>query len=165
MVVGQAPGNHEFKSKGAFAGPSGRRLNEWLVSCGMPAANPRQGLYLTSVVKCVPPNNRCLARMVRNCRGFLDHQIALIKPSLIITLGRLAYEELRIEEVSYDDALCHTFETKGHLLVSAFGFDYTLLAWPHPSGLNRWHNEPENRSALEASFLIVKHHLNLTHEE
>ena len=156
MVVGQAPGNHEAHKKAAFAGPSGKRLDSWLVRCGFPAENPRTGVYFTSVVKCIPPQAKDIPGMLHNCRHFLQKQLSLIQPRLVITLGGVAYKELAFTDVPYEQALCQSFSTAEHLLLSPFSFNFTLLAWPHPSGRNLWHNEAENLEALNRSFALVK---------
>lgn len=55
LIVGQAPGKTEQTSGRAFSGISGTRLDRWLVDIGRPEQNPRQGVYLTSLLKCSPP--------------------------------------------------------------------------------------------------------------
>jgi len=158
-IIGQGPGKHELKKREAFSGPSGKKLNQWLVRSGAQANNPRAAIYFTSVVKCVAPSDNYLPQMIRNCRLFLNRQLVLIRPSLIITLGKIAYEELSIVPIQYDQALCKAFRTDNYALLTSLGFHYTLLAWPHPSGLNRWHNDANNQSLLDASFDIVRQHL------
>jgi uracil-DNA glycosylase len=93
--------------------------------------------------------------MAHNCRPFLDTQISIVKPKLIITLGQLAFETLNFTEISFSDALCTPLETREHVLLSPFAFHLTLLPWPHPSGLNRWLNDEGNRQRLERSFQTV----------
>jgi uracil-DNA glycosylase family 4 len=154
MIVGQGPGKQECAAGYAFAGQSGKRLDQWLRKCRR-RGSARDGIYLTSVVKCVKRSDQELRIMVRNCRPFLEKQIALIRPKLIITLGRLAFETLNFSYMSYTDALCIPLETKEHVLLPRFGYHLTLLPWPHPSGLNRWLNEKRNRQALEKSFQTV----------
>src|SRR3954469_9270919 len=63
----------------AFAGQSGKRLDEWLWQCRRRGA-ARDGIYLTSVVKCVKRSEKELEIMARNCRPYLDQQISLIRP-------------------------------------------------------------------------------------
>jgi len=94
--------------------------------------------------------------MAKNCAPFLERQISQIRPALIITLGKRAYEVLRVVEGTYEDALCRPQETADFVLVTPFGFHYSLMHWPHPSGLNRWLNEPANRKRLDQSFDYVR---------
>jgi len=93
MIVGQGPGKKERALGYAFAGQSGKRLDQWLRQCRKRGA-ARDGIYLTSVVKCVKRSDQELQIMTRNCRPYLTQQISLIRPKLIITLGRLAFETL-----------------------------------------------------------------------
>jgi uracil-DNA glycosylase family 4 len=154
MIVGQGPGRKERAVGHAFAGQSGKRLDEWLRKCRTHGA-ARDGVYLTSVVKCVKQSNEELKIMSKNCRYFLDAQISIIRPKLIITLGQLAFETLNFTELSFNDALCTAVETREHVLLSPFDHHFTLLPWPHPSGLNHWLNEEKNRQKLESSFETV----------
>lgn len=155
MIIGQGPGGAELKGTRAFAGQSGRKLDAWLIASGASAANPRQTVYFTSVIKCVCPQGKFFAQMARNCSGFLHRQISTVRPELIITLGRLSFEALSIVNEDYDDALCKPRHTVDFLLVSPYGFHFNLLHWPHPSGLNRWLNTPENKARMQASFAFV----------
>jgi uracil-DNA glycosylase len=94
--------------------------------------------------------------MARNCDGFLQQQMMAIKPKLVITLGREAYLNLRFTNQDYDEALCHPLHTSDFLLVSQLGFHFWFLPWPHPSGLNRWHNVAQNKNRLQASFAFIR---------
>jgi DNA polymerase len=159
VIVGQAPGNQELARRRAFAGMSGRRLEEWLVACGAPAANPRSPFYFTSVIKCICPESRHLSQMARNCQPFLHRQLAIIRPALVISLGAVSFENLNFTSLDYSGALCQTLATTDHLLFPPFGEHFTLLVWPHPSGLNRWLNDSSNAAALTASFDVVRRFL------
>jgi uracil-DNA glycosylase len=147
MIIGQGPGSAELKGTRAFAGQSGRTLNNWLIACGADSANPRAAIYFTSVIKCVGPEKN-FGLMTNNCAQFLQRQILEIHPALIITLGKKSYEALRIFDDDYGNALCRPLNTEELVLVTSFGFHYSLLHWPHPSGLNRWLNLAENKERL-----------------
>ena len=85
MFVGEGPGFHEDQQARPFVGPAGRLLEELLASAGL----RRSDVYITNVVKCRPPNNRDpLPTEIDACRAHLEAQIGLIKPKLIVTLGR-----------------------------------------------------------------------------
>jgi DNA polymerase len=85
MFVGEGPGFHEDQQARPFVGPAGRFLEEMLASVGL----RRNEVYITNVVKCRPPNNRDpLPAEIEACRTYLQRQIELIKPRLIVTLGR-----------------------------------------------------------------------------
>jgi len=156
MVIGQGPGNAEMRGRVAFAGQSGRTLNSWLVEAGASRDDPRAGIYFTSIIKCCGSGSRHFEVMERNCWPFLQQQMIAIRPRLIITLGAEAYVSLRFTTVQYSEALCNPVRSSDYLLLSAFSFDFWLLPWPHPSGLNRWHNVQKNRDRLRASFDFVQ---------
>ena len=85
VFIGEGPGFHEDKRGIPFVGPAGRFLDELLASIGL----SRNDVYITNVVKCRPPDNRDpLPEEVDSCKPYLDTQIDLISPKLIVTLGR-----------------------------------------------------------------------------
>ena len=155
MIVGQGPGNTELASGKAFSGQAGTRLDQWLVASGARETDPRRGIYLTSVVKCVTSALTPPLSMLHDCIGFLHDQIALLKPGLVISLGKVAYHALRVFEQDYETSLCTIADTRSVYLVPPFGCHYRLLVWPHPSGLNRWHNVPGNKAKLTSTFPLV----------
>ena len=87
MFIGEGPGFHEDRQGLPFVGAAGQFLNELLQSIGL----RRTDVYITNVVKCRPPGNRDpQPAEIEACREFLDRQIALIKPKVIVTLGRFS---------------------------------------------------------------------------
>ena len=87
MFVGEGPGFHEDQQGRPFVGPAGKLLDRLLEANGL----RRQDVYITNVVKCRPPNNRePLPSEVEACRKYLERQVALLHPRLVVTLGRSA---------------------------------------------------------------------------
>ncbi len=87
MLIGEGPGFHEDQQGRPFVGPSGQFLTELLESAGY----RRDQVFITNVVKCRPPGNRDpLPEEIEACAHYLDQQIALINPKVIITLGRFS---------------------------------------------------------------------------
>jgi len=85
MFIGEAPGWHENQQGRPFVGPAGQFLDELLASINL----KRQDVYITNVIKCRPPENRDpLPDEIAACADYLDRQIALIKPKVVVTLGR-----------------------------------------------------------------------------
>jgi uracil-DNA glycosylase len=85
LFIGEGPGFHEDKQGKPFVGPAGRFLNELIDSIGL----TRDQVYITNVVKCRPPENRDPAPdEIGACAPYLDRQIALLKPKIVVTLGR-----------------------------------------------------------------------------
>jgi uracil-DNA glycosylase family 4 len=85
MFIGEAPGWHEDQQGRPFVGPAGQYLDRLLSSINL----TRQQVYIANVIKCRPPDNRDpLPTEIQNCRQWLDKQIEIIKPRIIVTLGR-----------------------------------------------------------------------------
>jgi uracil-DNA glycosylase family 4 len=157
VLVGQDPGSTELTSGKAFSGQSGSRLDEWLVKCGFDKEAPRSHAYLTATLKCPAPHPKHRRRMLTRCRHFLDAQLAAICPTLVITLGAVAYAEMAVNEMPFSAAICTFFDsTAERLLVGRRPFPYRLLPWPHPSGRNRWLNDSSNCALLESTFDQVR---------
>lgn len=89
MFIGEGPGFHEDRQGRPFVGAAGNYLNELLEKINL----HRQDVYITNVVKCRPPGNRDpQPEEIEACRAYLDRQIDLIRPRLIITLGRFSMQ-------------------------------------------------------------------------
>ena len=85
MLIGEAPGMNEDKTGEPFVGASGKFLTELLSAAGL----ERSDVFITNVVKCRPPGNRDpLPDEIQACRQYLDRQIEVINPRVIVTLGR-----------------------------------------------------------------------------
>jgi DNA polymerase len=85
LFIGEAPGFHEDQQGRPFVGPAGQFLEELLASIKL----TRQQVYIANVIKCRPPNNRDpLPIEISNCRPWLERQVQLISPRIIVTLGR-----------------------------------------------------------------------------
>jgi uracil-DNA glycosylase family 4 len=87
MFIGEGPGFHEDRQGRPFVGAAGQFLEELLASIGM----TREQVYITNVVKCRPPGNRDpMPDEISACEPYLERQIQLIKPKIIVTLGRFS---------------------------------------------------------------------------
>src|SRR5688500_1192685 len=88
MFIGEGPGFHENEQGRPFVGASGKFLDELLAQAGVTRAD----VWVTNVVKCRPPNNRDpLPDEIDTCTSnYLDHQIEIVSPSIIVTLGRFS---------------------------------------------------------------------------
>ncbi len=85
MFIGEAPGWHEDQQGRPFVGPAGQFLDELLDLINL----KREQVYITNVIKTRPPINRDpMPQEILNCRPWLDRQIELICPRMIVTLGR-----------------------------------------------------------------------------
>ncbi len=87
MLIGEGPGFYEDRQGRPFVGRSGELLEKLLGSIGL----RRQDVFIANVVKCRPPDNRDpLPDEIEACRPYLERQIELMRPKLVITLGRIS---------------------------------------------------------------------------
>lgn len=87
MFIGEGPGYHEDRQGRPFVGASGSFLTEMLEGIGL----RREDVFIANVVKCRPPGNRDPEpHEIQACSAYLDRQIALIDPKVIVTLGRFS---------------------------------------------------------------------------
>lgn len=91
MVVGEAPGADEDRQGLPFVGRAGQLLTSMLGAIGL----EREQVYILNMLKCRPPNNRDPSKEeVTLCRGYLERQIELVQPKLILVVGRIAAQHL-----------------------------------------------------------------------
>lgn len=92
VVVGEAPGAEEDRRGEPFVGEAGQLLDQMLGSVGL---SREEGVYILNVLKCRPPGNRDpLPDEIASCRGFLEAQIRMLRPRLIVAVGRFAAQAL-----------------------------------------------------------------------
>jgi DNA polymerase len=85
VFIGEAPGYHEDQQGRPFVGQAGQFLEQLLASIGM----KRSDVYICNVIKCRPPGNRDpLPTEIKNCQKWLDRQLELLAPKIVVTLGR-----------------------------------------------------------------------------
>jgi DNA polymerase len=106
MVVGEAPGADEDRQGEPFVGRAGQLLNNMLYAIGL----KREQVYIANVLKCRPPNNRDpKPEEVASCEAYLQRQVALIQPKLILAVGRIAAHNLLKTDVSLAKLRQQTF--------------------------------------------------------
>lgn len=85
LFIGEAPGWYEDQQGRPFVGPAGQFLEQLLASIGL----KREQVFIANVIKCRPPSNRDpLPDEIQACSKWLDYQISILKPKIIVTLGR-----------------------------------------------------------------------------
>ena len=89
MFIGEAPGRNEDQQGEPFVGQAGAYLTELLRGIGL----DRSSVFITNIVKCRPPDNRNPKKQeIQNCSDYLERQLAIIEPDLVVLLGRFALE-------------------------------------------------------------------------
>jgi DNA polymerase len=134
MLIGEAPGQHEDLQGEPFVGNAGQLLNEMLRAIGL----SREEVYIANVVKCRPPQNRNpLAEEAEACHSFLQRQIALVQPKIILAVGLVAAHNLLncTKSMRGLRGICHQLDNT------------PLIFIPHPAYLLR--NLTEKAKAWE----------------
>lgn len=118
MVVGEAPGREEDLEGVPFVGRSGRLITSVIAD---EFGNDREWCYIANVIKCRPPANRQPSALeITTCRHFLDAQIALIKPRLVISLGNIATKTLLDTTVGITTLHGKLVEREGYVVLPTF---------------------------------------------
>ena len=157
MLVGQAPGDKEGLFGRPFAWTAGKTLFKWFASIGLDEALFRQRVYMAAVCRCFPGKNPKggdrvpTDQEIDNCSGWLDAEIALLRPRLIIPVGKLAIEQF-MQVGRLVDVIGHEFELEEN------GDIIDVIPLPHPSGASTWHRTEPGVSLLQQSLALIEHH-------
>jgi DNA polymerase len=123
MFIGEAPGEEEDAQGEPFVGVAGQLLNAMLKAIGL----TREAVYITNVVKCRPPDNHNpKVEEIVHCNPFLERQIALIKPKLIVALGAVATHHLLKMTTKIGELRGQLFDYKGIPLIPIYHPAYLL---------------------------------------
>jgi len=146
MFVGEAPGFHEDRQGVPFVGPSGQLLNRLLEGIGL----RREDVYICNVVKSRPPGNRDpLPDEIVACRPWLDAQIRLVDPKVVVTLGNFAAKTLLETTTGITRLRGRTYPFQGRVLLPTFHPAAAL----HAQG--RRTAGPSPLEAMEGDFRVL----------
>jgi uracil-DNA glycosylase len=157
LMVGQAPGDKEGPAGKPFAWTAGKTLFRWFEQIGLNETAFRQQIYMAAVCRCFPgklpkggdrvPNQKEIAR----CRRWLDAEIALLKPQLILPVGKLAIAQfLPVNKLTDVVGERHKIKLDGHRL--------DLIPLPHPSGASTWHRTEPGKGLLQKALAHIEAH-------
>jgi uracil-DNA glycosylase len=156
MVIGQAPGITEKEAGRPFNAGSGTRLFAWLAQANIDESWFRATQYMTAVTKCYPgrsksgSGDRLPSRAEQElCRPYLDEEIALIDPGLIIPVGRVAISLFYDGKSSLEEIIGSHKQVNGRWIVPL----------PHPSGASRWHQLDDNRERIRQAIELIGAHM------
>ena len=148
-IVGQAPGEVELTTGLPFSGRSGAELRRWLARAGIDEDHLP---YRTAITKCFPGKSvagggdrRPSPAEIALCAPWLEKELALLRPRVIVLLGGLAIERFW-GKIALEDAV-GTSRRIGAV---------TYIALPHPSGASRWLNDPRHRVLLDRALDLVR---------
>ena len=158
MSVGQAPGVKEPVLGRPFAWTAGRTLFGWFErTCGMSEAKFRSTIYMAAVCRCFPGKTAAGgdrvpdAGEIATCRRWLDAELALLRPALVLPIGKLA-----IQQFIAFEKLTEVIGKKFAVTVGGHAFEIVPL--PHPSGASPWHRMEPGRTLLAAALDLIVHH-------
>ncbi|NPA93376.1 MAG: uracil-DNA glycosylase [Chloroflexi bacterium] len=156
MIIGQAPGVTEVEAGRPFNAGSGKRLFQWLADAGIEEDWFRRTQYMTSVTKCYPgraksgSGDRAPSRKEQLlCRPFLETEIALVDPELILPVGRLAINMFYPSKAKLGEIIGTQKQVDGRWIVPL----------PHPSGASRWHQSEANRALVRQAVALIAEHI------
>ena len=158
MIIGQAPGVREPTLKRPFAHTAGKTLFRWFEeSCGLDEATMRARIYFAAVIRCFPGkapggSDRMPATdEIRNCSGWMTAEFEILRPRLVIPVGRLAIMQF-IDCQKLDEVIGRSF------LVSRGEVDFDLIPLPHPSGASPWHKISPGRELVVKAMRQISRH-------
>ena len=139
LFIGEGPGEREDLTGEPFVGPAGKLLDEYLNAVGI----SREEVYIANILKCRPPRNRDpKPEEEEACLPWLRRQTALLRPKIIVCLGRIAAK--RIIDPDFRITKEHgTWFEKGA---------YRMIATYHPSALLR---DPSKREEAYEDFILI----------
>ena len=157
LLIGQAPGPKEIETRRPFAWTAGKTLFGWFAQIGLDESHFREHVYMAAVCRCFPGKKPAGGDRVPNpdevtsCSRWLQTEIRLLKPRLILPVGKLA-----IAQLMPVDRLNDVVGKKRQL--TAYEVTADVIALPHPSGASTWHRTEPGRSLLRKALRIIRNH-------
>ena len=157
LLIGQAPGDKEGGFGKPFAWTAGKTLFKWFESIGLNETAFRQRVYMAAVCRCFPGKNpkggdRVPSQWeIDNCAGWLKAEIDLLKPELILPVGKLAISQLLpVKKLNEVIGRMHSVNYHGHLTQA--------IPLPHPSGASTWHRTEPGLALLQSALAMLQQH-------
>ena len=143
MIIGEGPGAEEDKQGLPFVGAAGKLLDQMLDTIGL----TREQVYISNIVKCRPPANRVpKPDEVAACIGYLEKQIEMVNPKIIVLLGATALNNWFSKDMRITKVRGQWFEKQGRHVIATF----------HPAALLR---DPRKKPDSFDDFLSIKQKL------
>lgn len=159
LLVGQAPGVREPQMGRPFAWTAGKTLFRWFEqACGFGEEVFRRRVYMAAVCRCFPgkhpkgsgdrvPDQEEIA----NCAPWLDREIQLLQPDLVVPVGKLAISQF-VQAEKLSDVIGHVIRQQ------RIGVEFDLIAMPHPSGASTWHRTEPGKTLLRQALALLGEH-------
>ena len=157
MLIGQAPGDKEPQLQKPFAWTAGKTLFKWFDQIGLDEDTFRQQVYIAAVCRCFPGKNPKGGDRVPNpdeiaaCRVWLDRELALNQPELLLPVGKLAINQfIKVDKLVDVIGQQHRVPLNGR--------EVDVIPLPHPSGASTWHRKEPGISLLRQALTLIKQH-------
>ena len=158
MIIGQAPGPREPVLQRPFAHTAGKTLFRWFEEfCAINEATARAKIYFAAVCRCFPGKSASGTDRVpapdeiRNCSLWMDNEIQILQPRLIIPVGRLA-----ITQFIHCEKLEKVVGRKFRVVRAGHRFD--IIPLPHPSGASPWHKIAPGKELTQRALKLIARH-------
>ncbi len=157
LLVGQAPGVKEPQLGRPFAWTAGKRLFSWFAELGVDEARFRASVYMAAVCRCFPGKSATggdrvpSAQEIANCRPWLERELALLRPSLLLPVGRLAIEQF-LAPAPLAEVIGRRFE------LTRDGRRIDVIPLPHPSGASTWFHVEPGKTLLRRALALIGAH-------
>jgi uracil-DNA glycosylase len=158
MLVGQAPGVREPVLGKPFAWTAGRTLFRWFDEfCHLNEVEVRSRIYFAAVCRCFPGKTAAGGDRVpapdeiRNCSTWMNDEIDLLRPRLIIPVGKLAIAQFLAFE-KLDEVVGRSFQLRRNRRT------FDVIPLPHPSGASPWHRIPPGVGLLRKAMRLIARH-------
>lgn len=159
FLLGQAPGPHEARLGRPFAWTAGKTLFKWLArATGADEEAARARIYIAAVVRCFPGKTSGGGDRVPSAdecalwRRFVAREVEILRPGLVIPVGRLAIQEVLGHTDPIAAVVGRSFEAQFH------GVDVDVIPLPHPSGASTWFKMEPGRTLLEDALRLLAAH-------
>lgn len=157
MLLGQAPGQHEGRLGRPFAWTAGKTMFQWFESIGLPEPGFRSRVFMAAVCRCFPGKNAKggdrvpSPREVANCSSWLAREVTLVKPRLLLPVGKLAISQvMQVGKLADVVGTLHRVTVAGHTL--------DAIPLPHPSGASTWHRTEPGKTLLARALALTAAH-------
>lgn len=157
-LVGQAPGPREVKLGRPFAWTAGRTMFGWFATLGVDEATFRRRVYMAAVISCFPGrlpgktgDRRPSRQEVETCRAHRDTELELLRPALVLPVGRMAIE-MFLPCPSLEAVVGRKFRSQPG------GYACDVIPLPHPSGLSRWIQTPQGKAHIRKALALIGAH-------
>jgi uracil-DNA glycosylase len=159
FLVGQAPGPREGSFGRPFAWTAGKTMFGWFERAfGASEETFRQRVYMAAVLRCFPGkapgggDRKPSPEEIDRCRPFLEREVALLRPRLVIPVGTMAIEQVLGHKGPLAEVVGRTLSVRYH------GQEVEVIPLPHPSGASTWHRMEPGKSLLQIALKRLKRH-------